>query len=349
MILAVLFSLAIAGQSPEIPRQCRDDNGADRCAADQQAAVRAKLGVAAIEDEAAADVETYRAFYVDGYGRDMPVVSFERRPGSDPMVVVSGSDGRRMSSPVSSEAWDRVRVGGRFADRALGPAPASASSDDFAICLHAWVTTVEMANSTPDERRGGPVRRRTENACGSELTTQFTFALAEEAVKAIAPCGLLDETVQRNSVTILQTCLGLSGDRFAAAGLMNQIGNGMPRRGPDSADAGSWRAYLGTNGSPEVRWAGERVKTERGRDSRAAEFIVAQIQAHPSLRVWPKRFEGRDSRAATVEGVVAYSTGEDAAEQRYEAPYSQTWVWDPSLVEWMLETWTVGAFVTVAR
>lgn len=356
MLFAVLFSLAIAGQSAEVPRDCRDDNGTDRCAAENRAAVLKTFGLASIEDEAVAGVETYRASFIDGYGNELPTVSFERRPGQDPTVVVYGAEGRKMSSPVAVETWARVRSQSVFADRTLEPLPQPVRTGPDGrplppfppMCLHAWVTTVEMANSTPDGRTVVPTRRITQGTCGGNLGSTFAFMLADEAVKAIPPCGMLDGTQQRNTVTILETCLGLKGDRFSAAELRNRVRSGSPRQGLDLLDAGVWRAYLGTNGSPELTWAGEVIRTDRGSNNRVAEFVVAQLKARPSLTFRPVQFEGRTGREAVIQGVVSYQTGVGAEAQWYRAAYRQTWVWDPNLFDWMVSTWVIEPFTPAA-
>lgn len=328
------------------PRECLDDNHVNRCDDGVQAQVRRSLGVAAIEDEAAAGAEIYRAFFVDGYGRDMPAVAFERRPGRGPEAVVHGPQGRVMRAAVSREAWARVVERSRFADRRLeqpaaAPAPAEGTIPPPPVfCLHSWVQTVEMANSPVDRWKTQAVRRRTEDACGGALTTEFAFFLADEAVKALAPCETLDPEQTRNRITQLDQCLGLGGDRLAAAELANARSRFGPRARQDMTNANVWRAALGTNGSPRLSWAGQSVQTEQGRNNPVAEFIAARMAERPDLRFLQQRFEGRSSREGVIEGEAYYTEGEISM----VAPYRQIWVWDPGLNEWMLSEWTVEPF-----
>ena len=358
MLAALMMSLALSGQEPcadlwsdkcEAERRarpnCFDDNLTDRCAADEQARVRTLLGVASIEDESAAGVEAYRAFFVDGYGNDMPAVAFERRPGEGPKVVVYGREGRSMSAPVSADIWQNVQSESRFADRVLQEPVATATAEGQptalpAMCLHSWVQTVEMANTWPERWSVTPVRRRTEDACGGGLTTRFAFHLADVAVKAIPPCDVLDEGQQRNRITQLDTCLRLKGDRLAAADLRNARSSFGLRRGADPADAYAWQAAMGTNGSPRLVWAGQEIKTERSRDKNVAEFLIARHAELSSLTFRQTVFEGIDSRRAIAEGVASYVVDETT----WQADYRQTWVWDPSLIEWMLSDWVVESF-----
>lgn len=336
MSLVVFAAVAALGaQEPAVSPDCRDDNGVNRCDGERQSQMQASLGVASIEDEAASGAEVYRAFFVDGYGRDMPAVAFERRAGASPVVTIYGGNGERMSAPVSTAAWNRVKREARFADRQLQPT--GQVGDERSLCFHSWMSTVEMANSTGSRE---PVRRRTEDACNRGLTIDYAYALAEIAVEAIPPCDALDQEKQRNHVTTLATCLGLKGDRLAAVELRNQRGEIGPGWRRDQTDAGLWRASLGTNGSPRLNWAGTEVVTDRGGNNRVAEFIVARIAERPGMRFHQTGFEGVNRQRGAVTGLIEY----DVEDVRYAAPYTQTWVWDPYLSEWMLESWNVQPF-----
>lgn len=338
----LVLAFATAMQTPPgAPDNCRDDNGVDRCDAAVQTATRGKLGLASIEDEAGAGAEIYRALFVDGYGKDMPAVSFERRPGQVPIAVVYAAGDRRISAPVSADVWQAVQRESVLADRELVTPDANPAAG--AICLHSWVQTVEMANSRPTRWRAVPVRRRTEDTCNSGLTTRFAFFLAETALKAIPPCDVLDEKHQRNHITQLATCAGLLGDRLAAASLRNERLRIAPREGADPTDSYAWQAALGTNGSPRLDWGGEVVQTRRGRDRTVAEFLTARVSDHPGLRFEQHEFEGVSSAEARSRGVAVYE--KDGVRQT--APFRQTWVWDPNLSEWMLSDWVVERFASV--
>lgn len=103
-LIAFLAVAALAGQEPApVSRGCLDDNGADRCVAENRARILADMGAPAIEAEAAAGVEAYRVLQVDGYGNDQPVVAFERRPGASPRVAVYGRDGQVGLEPPGPE------------------------------------------------------------------------------------------------------------------------------------------------------------------------------------------------------------------------------------------------------
>ena len=352
MLIALLAAVAIGGQAaPPSDRSCTDDNGRDVCAATERADLLQRLGMASAEDEAAAGVEAYRAFFVDGYGRDLSALAFERRPGSGPVSVVYGFDGARLEAPVSAAVWAEVVFESRFADRQLAepvPEPAPGLPPPApALCLHAWNLGVEMTNSPASRWETQPVRRRFESACNGALTTRFAFFIAEQALKAQPHCQALDESQQRNAVTTLGTCLTLRGDRIAAGQVFDTKSNGGPRYGLDPLQPGPWRAWLGTNGSPRLDWNGEIVSTAQGRDNVVAEFIVARLREQPSLKFRPVGYEGLTSKQVRVTGVAEYGVDEGDPSARMRADYRQTWVWDPNLSGWMVSEWTVGPFVAV--
>ncbi len=350
MIDALIFGLTLAGQAATTPdRDCLDDNLVDRCAEASRAATREKLGVASMSDEAEAGAEIYRAFFVDGYGQDMPAVAFERRLGQGPMAVVYGHAGAKISAPVSADVWRKVQLESVWADRQLAEHAASVDASGRSvprpppICFHSWVQTVEMSNTWPGGWRVVPVRARTEDSCGGGLTTRFAHLLAELAVEAIPPCDVLDDKHQRNRVTQLSTCLTLKGDSLAAAELRNERLDFVLRPGADATSVYVWQHLLGTNGSPRLVWGDQEIRTERGRNQNVASFLVAKQAELGPLTFRQTAFEGVNAREARAEGVASYRV----AEATWQAPYLQTWVWDPALSEWMVSEWIVQPFAPV--
>lgn len=344
MLIALFGAVLIGGQSAPADRTCLDDNNRDICAAPMRAERLATLGMATAEADAAAGVESYRVFFVDGYGRDLPGFVFERRPGSGPMSVVYGSEGRRLEAPVSPAVWDEVVARAEFADRELVQPPADPNAAP-GFCLHAWSSTVEMTNSPVTQWRSEPIRRRTENACNGALTTRFAFFVAEQTLKAQPHCQGLDPDRQRNVATLLASCMSLKGDRVAAGSVFDQISDGRPRQGADLTNPFVWQNYLGTNGSPRLDWAGQTVVGAQGRDRAVAEFIIARLAEHPTLRFYPSIYDATDARRVVVTGRARYSEdAEGGGERWFEADFTQTWVWDPNLNEWMVSDWTVQPF-----
>lgn len=351
MIVSLMLAAALGLQEPpELPgpRECLDDNHTNRCLPEVQAGVRQKLGMASIEAEAEAGAEVYRVFFVDGYGRDMPAVAFERRPGQGPEAVVYGFEGRTIRAAVSADTWNEVIEQSRYADRRLAAEPvdppATGEPEAITICLHGWVQTVELSNSRPTRWETVPVRRRTEASCSGELTSQFAFFVAEQAAKAIPPCDALDLRQTRNRVTQLAECLALGGDKLAAAEVWNARQDMSPRRRQDRAEPMAWRAAMGINARPRLDWAGTVVGgPEGGGSGSVAEFIVARLAEHSDLDFVQQTFEGRSASEVAVDGYADYTQDE----VRMVARYRQVWKWDPGGLDWMLSEWTVEPFAPV--
>lgn len=98
MLTAVMLAAMAAMQTPASYPRCEDQGSrGEDCGASAHARAEASLGLVSIEAEAEAGAEIYRARYVDGYGRDMPAVSFERRRGESPRLVVYLEQGRHCS------------------------------------------------------------------------------------------------------------------------------------------------------------------------------------------------------------------------------------------------------------
>lgn len=345
LILSASPALAQADDDLPGPRECLDDDHTNRCDPEVQARVRERLGVASIEDEAASGAIVYRAFFVNGYGNDMPAVSFERRPGQSPEVVIYGFEGRSTRAPVSQEAWDDVVSQGRIADRTIEPlAPTPGTDPDevaVSICMHPWVQTIEMANVPRERFSEDPVRRRTESSCGGGLTTRFAYWLAGLAVEQIPWCRLLNDESQRNAVTLAVTCLMLEGDRITAAEVYNDRLSDGPWEQDEDLSISEWRQRLGFQGSPTLRWGDQTIRSTSWRNQELLDFLFARFADHPHLRFWPTQIEGVDTRHVLVRGIAEATTAEDV---RLTADYTQTWSWREGILQWSLDEWTVGPF-----
>lgn len=339
-LIAAIAALLLLGQ--DVPRDCQDDNGTDRCAAEDRAEVLRALGLTALEDEKAAGVEVYRILQVDGYGNVMPSIAYERRPGGSPQVVVYAHEGRRLSASVSVEEWADVQQMARFADRSLEPLPDQAGPLS-GLCLHSWISTVEITNAADRGVPDGPIRRRTESACGGALTTRFAFDLPTLAIKHFPECALLDAEDFRNDMTRLAFCTGFKGDRLAVASLVNQVGWRMTP--DDDADEPlAWARRFGMNAMVRLDWGGDVITASRGVTRNAAADYLAQRQTeNPSLRAYIQAYEGVSSTRVETAGRI-YGDGPD--ETRLSAAFEQVWLWDSAGLSWTLESWTVQPFVS---
>lgn len=339
MLAALMMLLVLAGQEPETKgRNCIDDNGADRCA--RLAEDARTLGMPALDQEQTSGTEVYRILQIDGYGRLMPGIAYERRAGFSPQVVVYGNEGARMSAPVSPEEWRAVQGMARFADRELAALPDEQPNALAGICMHSWLSTVEIANGAQRGVPNQPIRRRTESACGGGLTTMFAFDLTAMAIKRFPDCDLLDKADYRNDMTRLEQCLRFKGDRLAAVELMNQVGW---RFVPDDAEdkALAWARRLQPRQSTRLDWGGTITTGGGGARSPVAAFMAQLQTQNPGLRGYISTLNAVSSTRVEARGRMDMSGPDDTD---LTAPFTQTWVWDPNSLAWTLETWIVQPF-----
>lgn len=345
MFAVLLLSLTLSGQEPRMTdRNCTDDNGADRCARLTEDA--RTLGMPTLDEEQAAGTEVYRIIQIDGYGRLMPGIAYERRVGSSPQVVVYGKEGARMSAPVSPEDWRSVQSMARFADRELAPLPSEPSNALAGICLHSWLSTTEIANGARRGVANEPIRRRTESACGGGLTTTFAFDLTALAIKNFPDCDLLEESGYRNDMTRLEQCLRFKGDRMAAVELMNQIGwSFVPEDADDKALA--WARKLQARQTTRLDWGGQMIAGGGSARSPVAAFMAQFQTQNPSLRGYISKLDAVSSTRVEATGRMDMEGPEGANDTRLTAPFTQTWVWDPNSLAWTLDTWIVQPFTPI--
>lgn len=227
MIRAALLALALCVSTAhaQTPNNCFDDNMRNRCDAAIQQQTRDAFGVQSIEQLASQNVIVRRAFLIDGYGTDMPLVQFERRRGESPRVVVivlvgTGETPRRVSleAPVSSRAWNEVIEQSWLFHRALAPESATAQADEMGGCLHSWVATVEA--SDPGEET--PVRKATHDACNAGLAFPLARALGEIAFENLPQCSGLKRDDNFDAAGGLRLCAMLDGDRVAAGEVLSR-------------------------------------------------------------------------------------------------------------------------------
>lgn len=342
-LLALAFIAFLSGQDPAVSADCLDDNHTDRCDAANRDRMLASFGAPTIEADAAAGAEVYRALYIDGYGQELPVIAFERRPGQPPQAVFYGANGQRLNAPLGNEEWRRVQREGRFADQQV-PAPSPPGTPWIgAICLHSWVVTIEMANASVGRSESAPVRRRTEDACAAGLTTQTAFLYSDLALNAFPQCNLLDRTNFRSLVHLLALCASLEGDVHAASELSNTLDQ-RSRTGTEAIEPTlRWARYLGMNAVTTLDWNGEVIRAPLHGKQVAAFLAARQTEQRWTLR--PRSVRGENAREVIVAGTAERSGPSVDGGQAAQADYTQRWVWDPAGLSWTLRSMTVGPFV----
>ena len=346
-LLALAFAAVLSGQDPAVSADCLDDNHTDRCDAANRDRMLARFGAPTIEADSATGAEVYRALYIDGYGQELPVIAFERRPGHPPQAVFYAVDGQRLNAPLTDAQWKRVQRESRFADQeVLAPEPPGMPGGIRGICLHSWVTTIEMANAPAGRSATTPVRRRTEDACAGGLTTQTALLFGDLAVDAFPQCSLLDQTYYRSLVHLLAACASLEGDLHVASELRNTLD--QRSRAPTGAADPTlyWSRYLGMNAVTTLDWNGELIRAPL-HGNQVAEFLAVR-QTEQGLRLWPRVIRGENAREVMVAGTAVGSEPSSDGGRTAEAAYTQRWTWDPAGLSWTLRSMTVGPFVPVS-
>lgn len=296
---ASLLAPAGAQQSPD--RNCRDDHGVDRCDPARLAQFEKDFGVRPIEALQAPGIEVRRAFIVDGYGRDVAVLSFLRERNGPPLlrVFLPPVDGRpRVLEAKVSEAAFRSATAAPIEPPPPRDVARNAEAGTVRICFHGWMATVESLS-------GGRSVRRTGHACADSLPFKAAFEMADLAVKALPACAALDPEGYRNSVMQLVGCGQLEGDRKTAAAARNWLDAGRLLT-PSPATLPKEIAPLLAEDAV-LRWAGEREVV--GREAVAASWLY-NLTKDPEPDFWATRYRGASAEEAVVEGRFRYWEGD---------------------------------------
>jgi hypothetical protein len=309
------------------PGDCRDDRGVDRCKAEQQRRVRELFGVKPIEAHRDAGDQVRRAFYVDGYGRDVVAITFIRPKGGDPSLWVHfpREDDVKRSEPLRAavplEVWESVLRRSDLFDRPLASPPTARSGGDskekeILVCLHSWVYTVEATDPAQGEYQPATLRSKVEDACDDGPAEAYATELTIAAVPLLPPCARLDRARHRNEATLLSACRLLRGDRLAAAEVMNRLDELRNVEGPE--DLALARGLF--TGDAQIDWAGELHNVRGG----AAATWAKKIAEGGRTVLYYDSFEGESADRVRFVGLFSRSIeGEDKYRQ---ARVEQIWI-----------------------
>lgn len=339
LLTTLLMASGAVAQAPR-DRNCTDDNGVDRCAEARQRETRALFGFRSIEEHAEAGDQVRRAFYVDGYGRDLVAIAFVRAPGRDPTAFVHFP--RRAGQPATAPlealvppaVWADLLTRSANFHRSFTPVPQS--GDTLSICLHSWVYTVEANDPARANLAPAEVRRATEDACHAGPAAAFATELQRAALPLFPYCAALDPEQHRGPASQLAACQILRGDRLAAAQALNRAGAFRRVRGPDDLRhlAGIFAARA------TIDWNGVRSPAA---DPNPAGFWTARLAEHGGANFYYESVEGLSADRARLRGfVVRTEEGSGGARSvQYRAPVEQIWVLGPPQ-EFQVESTTVG-------
>lgn len=289
-ILALLLAVPVLAPSPS----CRDDPTQPRCVADAEKAQRALYDAPSAEDYARQKTQMVRAFFIDGYGHDVGLVTLWYAPATEPRVAWRMSKPRNgedamapIDATVALSAWREVTAAGTYFDRALAPLPQAGRS----ICLHGWTTRVEVVEAD------GKVRRAIQSGYGDDaLVWPFARRMTAAAIAAMPACALLDAEKSRNDITRLSKCNRLRGDRAAAAEATN-VYDAPWFANPRGEDFTRALTYLLAE-RLDVAWPGEPVAT----DGEAAARIWSRHVGDAPF--FPRQTFGETADRVRMEGVV---------------------------------------------
>lgn len=290
--------------------------------------MRALYGVPPVEEHRDAGDQLWRVIYVDGYGRDVVLVTFVRTRGRDPAVWVQypQHEGAARIEPlegrVPQQIWNQVRERARHFDRTFKLQP----EEDPAIrmiCLHGWVSVIEAVERRFGSRLAG-IRRKTERSCEDGPGTRFAWELQQLTVPLFPHCAALDREQHRNAAMILDACRFLHGDRLAAAEVFNLAAGFRFVSRAENAHRIAGRFASETT----IDWNGDVF---RGHGYQADEFWVAHIgegSTHASF--FFERVEGETGDRVIVTGGLTRSAATPQGQRpRYEqARVRQVWVRD---------------------
>ncbi|HEX8256204.1 MAG TPA: hypothetical protein VF589_01115 [Allosphingosinicella sp.] len=326
LLLAPIGADAAAPKEGRFPPlgDCRDDRGVDRCDPAQHRRVLALYGVQPIEAHLAAGDIVRRAFFVDGYGSDRVAISFVRAKGRDPALwvhVPSGKEQGRapMQAPVPGPVWDDLIRRSAHFDRTLAPPKPGPDGEEEVLCIHSWVYTLE-ATELPDELAGQPgrVRRKTEDACDDGLAEAYALELARAAVPLLPACALIDPRQQRGLPGVLSACFLLTGDRLAAAEVLNRLN--LIQAAENESDAARAEQVFGPEA--QLDWQGSRSADR----AQAAKLWLAKLAEGGGAQLFYDKVEGLSPDRVRFVGFLSRYAGEANGESVNQfASVEQIW------------------------
>jgi hypothetical protein len=342
----LLLTVAPAAAQRTPDRNCTDDNGVDRCDAEQQRRTRALFGVRSIEEHRDAGDQIRRVFYVDGYGRDMVLISFIRAPGREPMANVHfpRREGERprqpFEAPVPHAVWDDVLWRSARFERSFAtqpPPPQPGEGQIVTMCIHSWVYTIE-ANDPRRRSEPASLRRKTEDACEDGPGEMFAIELQRAALPLFPACAALDPEQHRNPASQLAACAILSGDRLAAAEVMNLLDRFRRARRPEDSEMLAGIFDFGAR----FDWQGTQYVS---RDAHPENFWLERMAADRAQGLYYDSIEGLSADRVRVRGSLHRSVDLPNAggTTHYRAPVEMIWV-STSVREFQVESVTVGSW-----
>jgi hypothetical protein len=275
----LLWSAPVVAQSgPD--EQCWEDPNRAPCLQTSADELVQTYGVRRIEAHRDAGDQVVRVSY--WHNQALALIAFVRAPGHEPRAYVSfprqtGSPAPPvMEAAIPQAVWDEVLLRANTADRAFVPVPERQSTGE-SICIHPTVYLFEASDpAIPIYGMPARIRRHSANTCNDAPLLRFAADFRRLALPLFPACEALDASAWGDQISRLVTCQRLSGDRLAAAQIMNLAAAFRSADGPD--DLREIRDL--TDHDAVIDWNGRR----RGTDDRepAAFWLARMAEDHVS-------------------------------------------------------------------
>lgn len=344
MIIALFMSAVVAGQDP-----CDGDFESAACAAAQIAAATRELSLPDVQADLNGGAEIYRAVFDADSLFPPPAVSFERRLGRSPELVVYGAGGQPpLRRDIGADVWRTVQQRSRYAGRRL-------ERDERRSMQCYFSSTAVVQIALPHLPKPGDTHRVltrpisvSQNSCEGGLTWDFAAFLSDLACGQIPECDAMgDRSHFTQPLQHLDGLAKLRGDRLAAASLYAASGRApLVRRSGERLKEERVAKWLDPEFGATLDWDGARVRAAQDHDDEGPDaisrFIAGQDPSGGGLGFRPTEFGAESEEVGWVTGTVGYSVQTEGTWQTYEAEYRQAWL--KSEDHWRLWTMTVGRF-----
>ena len=225
-LIALVATGAPAAAQRWPSEECIDNPNIPSCLQSGAADLARAYGVRRIEEHRDAGDEVLRIFFIKDGNR--AVISVVRAAGRAPTAYihfprVAGQPAPApMEAPMPQQSWDMARYRAEYADRSFAPVPPR-PSDPQIVCLHPWTYLFEAsAPAEPIYGQPARIRRHSVSSCDDAPLLHFAGDLQRLVMPLFPACDILDPILYGNGVQRFAMCRRLSGDRLAAAHVLNR-------------------------------------------------------------------------------------------------------------------------------
>ncbi|HYF22013.1 MAG TPA: hypothetical protein VD929_01310 [Caulobacteraceae bacterium] len=345
-LICFLFCTVAYAAEPASPGRCDEDEldgePLEVCSPARAAYRTALYDTDSLESLRASGTEGWRVFFTDGYDRDYPLVEAVLTPKGSVVgwTVPYGSivpSRTKRSVKLDPETTEVLRRRVRLAMNAPKNPPrirrGPDGEEEYLICGHSWKAVVETWSP-------GESRRRVVDTCDHDAAYDAAFGFGSDVVSLFPECMALKPENYRNVLQALFHCGQLTGERMAAASVVNAAR--APAFSEPEAAAASITEHL--EARARISWP--------GRPSAEGAEAVAKLWVEQADLI------GAPGRPRRAEYSVWSAHGHDAAhvtlrgaywlydQQDHMAEFRQEWRRD-ARGRWRLRSWTFEPFVAV--